>query len=127
MKIYYVHIDENNYITGWSEDNFEVENRISVEVDEEICEDFEIYFDGYKALNGKAIKDEVAYEESVKERQRENIRYTRETDVFPIINRGGIWYDTLTEQEKSDLMNWYQAWLDATETLVIPEKPSWLK
>lgn len=126
MKTYYVHINEKNYITGWSEDFFVEENRIAVEVDEEIYEDFELYFDGYRALNGKAIKDETAYEESVKERQRAIIRYTRETDVFPIINRGGIWYDTLTEQEKSDLMEWYQAWLDATETLIIPEKPAWL-
>lgn len=56
----------------------------------------------------------------------ENIRSRRASECYPIINRGGLWYDMLTEQEKTELLEWYHAWLNATETLIIPEKPTWL-
>ena len=55
------------------------------------------------------------------------IRSRRESECYPIINRGGLWYDLLTKAEKDELLEWYQAWLDAPETGIIPEKPSWLK
>lgn len=54
------------------------------------------------------------------------IRHRRETECFPIINRGSLWYDSLTAEQKAELATWYQAWLDAPETLVVPQKPSWL-
>ena len=50
----------------------------------------------------------------------------REIECFPIINRGTLWYSKLTVEQMSELDNWYQAWLDVTETKEIPEKPSWL-
>ena len=31
------------------------------------------------------------------------------------------------EEQKTELLTWYQAWLDVTETGIIPEKPEWLK
>ena len=55
------------------------------------------------------------------------LRRLREIHCFSVINRGQLWYDTLTETQKQELKVWYQAWLDVTETKVIPEKPSWLK
>ena len=57
----------------------------------------------------------------------EMIRSIRESECYPIINRGGLWYDLLTKAEKDELLQWYQDWLDAPETGIIPEKPSWLK
>lgn len=54
-------------------------------------------------------------------------RELRERECFPIINRGQPWYDTLTSVQKYELSEWYRAWLDVTETLNIPEKPSWIK
>jgi len=47
--------------------------------------------------------------------------------VFNIINRGKLWYDSLTETELAELQTWYQAWLDVTDTLVRPTRPTWLK
>lgn len=54
------------------------------------------------------------------------IRDLRQTECFSIINRGTLWYQSLTEAQLVELSQWYNAWLDAPETLVVPEKPSWL-
>ena len=56
-----------------------------------------------------------------------NLRTLRERDCFPIINRGQLWYQTLTEDQLIELNKWYKDWLDVTKTLVIPTKPSWLE
>ena len=56
-----------------------------------------------------------------------NMRFKREYECFPIINRGECWYAKLTDEQKSELSQWYDAWLDVTETKVVPTKPTWLK
>ena len=55
-----------------------------------------------------------------------SLRAEREQECFPIINRGILWYNTLTEEQRIELDIWYKDWLNVTETKVIPEKPSWL-
>lgn len=55
------------------------------------------------------------------------IRAQRETECFPIINRGALWYDKLTVEQKAELAVWYQQWLDAPETGIMPTIPKWLK
>lgn len=55
------------------------------------------------------------------------LRYLREIHCFTIINRGELWYDTLTNDQIAELNVWYRAWLNVTETKVIPTKPTWLK
>lgn len=55
------------------------------------------------------------------------LRNLRNDECFSIINRGKLWYDTLTEQQIVELNAWYKAWLDVTKTKEIPVKPSWLK
>lgn len=59
--------------------------------------------------------------------EKEWLRAKRYNQCFYIINRGNVWYNTLTDEQKAELQTWYQAWLDVTETKVIPEKPEWLK
>jgi hypothetical protein len=54
------------------------------------------------------------------------IRQARERDCFPIVNRGFLWYNRLTTEQLNELDDWYQAWLDAPETRVIPPKPLWV-
>lgn len=58
--------------------------------------------------------------------KKEYYRMRREQDCFPIINRGQLWYNHLTLAQKSELNDWYEAWLDITHTFVIPTAPSWL-
>lgn len=64
--------------------------------------------------------------EHTEEQKIERLRYRREQECFPIINRGGLWYDRLTEEQKTELGTWYQAWLDVTETRTVPPKPLWI-
>lgn len=54
------------------------------------------------------------------------IRARRETECFPIINRGELWYNKLTVEQKTELSVWYQNWLDAPQTGITPIKPVWL-
>lgn len=59
--------------------------------------------------------------------EKEYYRILRESHCFPIINRGQLWYESLTSSQKEELSKWYQDWLNVTETMVAPTKPEWLK
>lgn len=58
---------------------------------------------------------------------QQNIRARRAAVCFPIINRGILWYDTLTAEQRAELAVWYQAWLDAPAVGIIPSTPDWVK
>ena len=60
------------------------------------------------------------------EKQKNIIRQRRKDECFVIINRGMLWYNCLTIGQKAELNGWYHNWLNATETGVIPPRPSWL-
>ncbi|MCL2860937.1 MAG: hypothetical protein FWE22_00780 [Firmicutes bacterium] len=59
--------------------------------------------------------------------EQEILRSLRQEVCFPVINRGKLWYDSLTNSQHQELKQWYQAWLDVTETLKEPNLPEWLK
>lgn len=61
------------------------------------------------------------------EEYNERVRNLRELQCFPIINRGTLWYNTLSSKQMQELDQWYKAWLDVTKTKQIPVKPSWLE
>ena len=77
-------------------------------------------------VNKQKVIDYVKPVRSI-EAQLKSLRFKREKECFPIINRGQLWYSTLTAEQYRELQVWYQAWLDVTETLVIPEKLGWLE
>lgn len=54
------------------------------------------------------------------------LRRRRERECFSVVNRGKAWYDLLTIEQEAELKEWYHAWLNVTDTNVIPVKPSWL-
>lgn len=57
----------------------------------------------------------------------DNVKQRRQRECFSIIdNRSQMWYNHLTAERRQELEEWYQAWLDVTETKVIPAKPEWL-
>lgn len=66
----------------------------------------------------------------------EELRSRRESECFIYINRGVLWYNTLTTEQQQELNTWYQAWLDVPQVYqetkpedietIIPQKPSWL-
>ena len=65
-------------------------------------------------------------EEEILENKKNELRAKREAECFSIINRGEIWYKRLTEEQKLELDQWYQKWLDVTITLEEPTKPEWI-
>lgn len=54
------------------------------------------------------------------------LRQERARICFPVINRGKLWYNTLTPEQTSELKNWYFKWLNAPETLKVPVTPTWI-
>jgi hypothetical protein len=57
----------------------------------------------------------------------EAIRKRRQIECFNSIdNRSQLWWEHLSEEKQKELNEWYEAWLAAPETKVIPEKPSWI-
>lgn len=74
----------------------------------------------------KYINNDFDFTDNDESYIKDNIRIFRKELCFDIVNRGQVWYNTLTENQKQELQIWYQSWLDAPETLIIPNKPSWL-
>lgn len=56
------------------------------------------------------------------------LRLRRQRDCFDFIDqKSQMWYNMLTEEQNKELKEWYQAWLNVTDTRVMPTKPTWLK
>lgn len=71
-------------------------------------------------------EDIQVYHAYTDEEYIEYLRSERERICFPVINRGAAWYARLTEAQKEELATWYQSWLDAPQTGIKPETPSWI-
>ena len=56
----------------------------------------------------------------------EILRKRRATECFPVINRGFLWYNRLSREQLNELDDWYQAWLDAPKTGIVPATPTWI-
>ena len=116
--------DEKGYVTGWS-----------IAGDEEgiLCQapaDFDrfaVFYPAYQLENGKLTEDSEALAALQEQHRKEEIRRQREERCFPYINRGNLWYERLSREQLDGLKAWYQAWLDAPETLEIPSSLSWLE
>ena len=56
------------------------------------------------------------------------IRERRQIECFNLVdNRSQLWWSHLSDERKRELNEWYEAWLKAPETKLIPEKPQWLE
>lgn len=116
--------DENGYVKSYAEIGSLVDG-IEIETPSDL-DHFEVNFEAYQVKDGVLIFDEAKSKELTNNHQLDDLRLQRETECFPIINRGQLWYESLSEKQVAELQLWYQAWLDVTETLVIPERPVWL-
>jgi hypothetical protein len=117
-------IDENKYLTCFCVDA-ELDGGIEVETPADI-DAFADTFAAYRYEKGRLVLDHNRLGALDDERINNNLRHKREKVCFPIINRGELWYSKLTEAQKDELGAWYQAWLDVTDTMVVPEAPAWL-
>jgi len=118
-------LNENGYVDSYAM----VGNLVGgIEVpDPEDADHFERHFEAYSFGNGKISFNDARENELVMLRQISEIRIRRETECYPIVNRGLLWYESLTIKQKLELSKWYQAWLNAPSTLTIPERPDWLE
>lgn len=100
----------------------------SITVDEPVdINDFEENYGSYYIYKEhKLVKNNDKQDEINNNRQLTSLRAQREKICFPCINRGELWYSKLSAEQKEELVAWYQAWLDVTETKIAPETPLWL-
>lgn len=99
----------------------------SVYVDEpKNLDDFENNYSSYYLSGNVLVKNDAIQMEIETRRELTYLRAQREKACFKYVNRGSLWYNKLTDEQKEELDTWYQAWLDVTETRAIPEKPEWL-
>ena len=92
-------------------------------------EDMDLFmhqFYAFRLRDGQLVYDSDAYEAHETQEQQDAYRRRREQECFSVINRGWLWYEDLTADQKSELRTWYKAWLDGTPTQTVPEKPAWL-
>lgn len=92
-------------------------------------EDLDLFmhqFYAFQLVDGALIHSTAEYDAVLLEDQKDKLRKCRETECFSIINRGQLWYEGVSITQLLELRKWYKAWLDVTETMVVPEKPSWL-
>lgn len=83
---------------------------------------------GYTYTEGTLVFSEDKWREAQKQAELDTLRSRRDMECFSIVNRGSSWYDMYvnTDERKAEFEQWYQAWLDVTKTLVIPDKPDWV-
>ena len=123
-------LDDNGFISEFMNVGSEgiLPDGISLEIDIDTfdLEDFLVNFEAYKYNGEKLERDEEQLVIVIDKNEKEILRIRRLRECFPIINRGDMWYATLSEEQKEELRLWYQAWLDVTETKIVPEMPAWL-
>lgn len=118
-----VTFDENGYVTGWCM----VGDNGGEEVDPpENMENFTINFENFRLEDGKLVRDEARETTRQKEAEQNDLRIRREKECFSVINRGWMWYSCLTLSQWRELRTWYLAWLNATSTMSVPERPTWI-
>ena len=93
----------------------------------EDLDDFENnYRSYYLSEDNILVKSNDKQKEIEEQRDLISLRTQREKVCFPYINRGEMWYSRLSADQKDELNVWYQAWLDVTNTKVVPKTPEWL-
>lgn len=95
--------------------------------DPENIDHFLAHWPSYKAQDGQALFDEEQDTALAEESEKENLRQRRQTECFAFVNRGQLWYATLSVKQLAELTAWYTAWLKVTETKTVPERPVWLE
>ena len=119
-----VNLDENGYVRDWAI----VGDNGGIDVAEpNDLEEFITCATGYKVVDGVLQKDTEKDRHDRTELQKSHLRERRKLECFTFINRGQLWYATLSVKQLAELTAWYTAWLRVTDTMQIPERPEWLE
>ena len=117
-------LDEQGYIQSYALIG-EIVDGIEIPDPEDVAH-FAVHFAAYKVRDGTASFDNEQHTLLEQEQLKEAFRQRREKECFSIINRGQLWYESITLPQLLELRAWYKAWLNVTDTMVVPEKPAWL-
>lgn len=82
---------------------------------------------GYFLVDDEIVENAEETQKCLANNEKARLRELRDKECFTIVNRGQLWYTSLTVTQMRELANWYKAWLDVTETLTPPQKPDWLE
>lgn len=118
-----IQIDKNGYVENYvivGESNV---CNIEVEEPEGFSPD---KFQAWKYDGEKLVYDMEQAQKIQNDYRKNEIRARREKECFSYVNRGTLWYNKLTPEQDIEFQNWYDAWLEAPETLIIPKKLEWL-
>ena len=119
-------LDEQGYVKSYATIGGFGSPSIAVNEPKDI-DDFENnYRSYYLSEDNTLVKSDDKQKEIENQRELTNLRSQREKVCFPYINRGEMWYSRLSADQKEELNTWYQAWLEVTDTKVIPQTPEWL-
>ena len=115
-------LKQNNVVISYSDKKLSPEYEWTDEI-YEVGIDNNLYPKSY-LISAQYLNFAANYENK---QRKEGIRLRRAKECFPVINRGALWYEKLTDAQRQELSDWYQAWLDAPQTKAIPNKPTWIK
>jgi len=126
----YIQVDVEGYITavaqeaydGHMETNLTMNDFMEKYGNENVTDGSHKYINGEILSDGGTERSRAIYNENLKA----ELRSRRSYECYPIVNRGQVWYDNLTPDQKLELSRWYEDWLNVTATLEVPAKPVWL-
>lgn len=122
----YICVDSDGGVVAISDcGKIEIGGCETIELDEELDHS---QIDGFVWKNNKVEFSTERFERRKHENKQWELRNQREEECFSITDRGDFWYKKHvdTEEKKQEFEAWYQAWLDVTDTMEAPKKPSWL-
>ena len=107
---------------GFVESPYTLDADIIKEIDDDT---YEMLMSCRIGMNWRLIGDEFRMVDVL---DADIIRQRRQSECFNVIDiKSQLWWNHLAEEKKQELNKWYEAWLNATETKVIPVKPEWLE
>lgn len=120
-----IHLDKKGFIENYATLG-DILDSTEIDAPEDL-DHFERYYRAYRIKDGALFLDEEQATALQEEEENKQLRIERDAECFSVINRGWLWYDTLTEKQTKELRKWYKDWLDVTDTRKKPDRPSWLK
>lgn len=120
-----IKLNEKGFITDFAIVGT-IEGGIEVNEPKDI-DHFMEHFTAYKVKNNAPDFDSEEDNKIETENTKQALRQRRQTECFSYVNRGQLWYATLTVKQIAELTLWYKAWLNVTETMSVPERPAWLE
>ena len=122
MKVLF---DEKGYVTSFAIEGELVDGQELP--DPEDIDHFAEHFESYKLQDSTVVFDEAQAATLAEESEKDTLRQRRQTECFSFVNRGQLWYATLSIAQIAELTAWYTAWLKVTETKVVPVRSAWLE